>query len=68
MKFSTLFQIGKNLNLDRKTLINLRWIAHIRSIFGNNFGIFFIKLEFPILSYLIILIGVITNLLFTISN
>ena len=31
MNLSTLFRLGENLNLDRKTLIFLRWIA----IFGQ---------------------------------
>ena len=49
MNFSTLFRIGENLNLDRKTLIYLRWIAIIGQLIAVNFVFFYLKLDFPIL-------------------
>ena len=63
MNFSTLFRIGENLNLDRKTLINLRWIALLGQFISVNFVYFYLNLIFPItLTFLIILIGFTTNL------
>ena len=63
MNFSTLFRIGENLNLDRKTLIYLRWIAILGQLAALNFVYFFLKLDFPIiLTHFVILIGLITNL------
>ena len=63
MNFSTLFRLGENLNLDRKTLIILRWIAIIGQLSAINLVYFYLKLEFPILiSHIIIAIGFLTNL------
>ena len=63
MNFSTLFRLGENLNLDRKTLVILRWIAILGQLFAINLVFFALELEFPIFSaYLIISIGLITNL------
>ena len=63
MNFSTLFRIGENLNLDRKTLIYLRWIAIIGQLIAVNFVFFYLKLDFPILlTHIVISIGLITNL------
>ena len=63
MKFSTLFRLGENLNLDRKTLVILRWIAIIGQLVAINIVYFFLQLEFPVLvAYGIIFIGFITNL------
>ena len=63
MNFSTLFRIGENLNLDRKTLINLRWIAIAGQFAAINFVYFYLNLDFPIkITYSIITIGFITNL------
>ena len=63
MNLSTLFRLGENLNLDRKTLIILRWIALLGQLIAINLVYFFLKLEFPILiAYAIILLGVSTNL------
>ena len=62
MKFSNLFKIEKNLQLDKRTLITLRWIAIIGQLIAINLVYFFLKLDFPIIeSHVIILIGVITN-------
>ena len=63
MNFSTLFRIGENLNLDRKTLVYLRWIAIIGQIFAINIVFFVLKLEFPILiAYSVIFLGLLSNL------
>ncbi|MDB9705750.1 ActS/PrrB/RegB family redox-sensitive histidine kinase [Pelagibacteraceae bacterium] len=63
MNFSTLFRLGENLNLDRKTLVFLRWSAILGQIIAINLVFFVLKLEFPItLAYIIIFAGLITNL------
>ncbi len=63
MNFSTLFRLGENLNLDRKTLINLRWIAIAGQISAINFVYFFLEIQFSIIiTHLIILLGLSTNL------
>ena len=60
---STLFRIGENLNLDRKTLINLRWIAIFGQFAAINVVYFYLNLDFPIkTTYIIIFIGLTTNL------
>ena len=63
MNFSTLFRLGENLNLDRKTLIILRWIAITGQLFAINLVYFYLNLTFPIfIAHVIIIIGLITNL------
>ena len=63
MNFSTLFRLGENLNLDRKTLITLRWIALSGQLTALIIVYFFLKLEFPILIALsIIVLGIFSNL------
>ena len=63
MNFSTLFRLGENLNLDRKTLVILRWIAIFGQIIAINLVYFFLELEFPItLAYVVIITGLATNL------
>jgi two-component system, sensor histidine kinase RegB len=63
MNFSTLFRLGENLHLDKKTLVNLRWIAIIGQLIAVNFVYFFLKLNLPVIeAHIIILIGFITNL------
>ena len=63
MNLATFFRIGENLNLDRKTLINLRWIAITGQFVAINIVYFYLNLDFPIkITYLIITIGLITNL------
>ncbi len=64
MNLSTLFRLGENLNLDRKTLINLRWIAILGQFIAINVVYFYLNLDFPIkITYLIISVGFVTNLL-----
>jgi len=40
MNFSILFRLGENLNLDRKTLVILRWIAIFGQIIAINLVFF----------------------------
>ena len=63
MNFSTLFRLGENLNLDRKTLVYLRWIAIIGQFTAITLVNFYLKLEFLFLyAYLILFTGLLTNL------
>ena len=63
MKFSTLFRLEENLNLDRKTLVILRWIAIFGQLIAINLVYFYLQLEFSVLlAYAIIFIGLVTNL------
>ena len=63
MNFSTLFRLEENLNLDKKTLVFLRWIAIFGQLFSVNLVYFFLNLEFPIfLCHIIIFLGFLTNL------
>ncbi len=63
MNFSTLFRLEENLNLDRKTLIILRWIAILGQLIAINLVYFYLDLDFPIkTAHLIIFIGLLTNL------
>ena len=64
MNFSTLFRLEENLQLDKKTLVHLRWIAIVGQFIAINAVFFVLELEFPILiSYLIIIFGLITLLI-----
>ena len=63
MNLSTLFRLEENLHLDKKTLVNLRWIAIIGQITAVNFVYFYLKLDLPIVeTHIIIFIGLITNI------
>jgi len=63
MNLSTLFRLEENLHLDKKTLVNLRWIAIIGQLIAINFVYFFLKLDLPIIeTHIVILIGLITNI------
>ena len=63
MNLSTLFRIEENLNLDRKTLVILRWIAIAGQLISINLVYNYLNLNFPIVeSHIIILIGLLTNL------
>ena len=71
MNFSTLFRLEENLQLDKKTLVHLRWIAIVGQFIAINVVFFILELEFPIfISYLVIIFGLITNLYlqFTVKN
>ena len=63
MNFSTLFRTKENLNLDKNTLTILRYIAIFGQLFAINIVYFYLALPFPLeLSYLVIFIGLLTNL------
>ena len=64
MKLSTLFRPEENLNLDKKTLVNLRWIAIVGQLIAVNFVYYYFKLDLPIFAaHSVILVGLITNLI-----
>ena len=63
MNISTLFRLRENLNLDRKTLAFLRWIAILGQLSALYLVYFYLKIEIPIINtQLVILIGIITNI------
>ena len=63
MDFATIFRLEENLNLDKKTLVFLRWIALFGQLFSVNLVFFFLNLDFPVLlCHIVILVGIITNL------
>ena len=63
MDFATLFRTKENLNLDKNTLTILRYIAIFGQFIAINIVFFYLKLQFPITeSYLIIFLGLLTNL------
>ena len=63
MNFSTLFRTKENLNLDKNTLTILRYIAIFGQFVAINIVYFYLGLPFPIkLSYIIISIGLLTNI------
>ena len=63
MDFATIFRLEENLNLDKKTLVFLRWIAIFGQLFSVKLVYFFLDLDFPVLlCHIIISIGLITNI------
>ena len=63
MDFATLFRLGENLNLDRKTLVILRWIAIIGQFSAITIVYFYLKLEFLyFIAYFILAAGALTNI------
>ncbi len=63
MDFATIFRLEENLNLDKKTLVILRWIAIFGQLFSVNLVFFYLGLNFPILlCHIIIIVGLISNL------
>ena len=63
MDFATIFRLDENLNLDKKTLVFLRWIAIFGQLFSVNLVYFFLDLNFPVLlCHIIIFIGLISNI------
>ena len=63
MDFATIFRLEENLNLDKKTLVFLRWIAIFGQFFSVNIVYFFLDLNFPVLlCHIIIFIGLFTNI------
>ena len=63
MDFATIFRLEENLNLDRKTLVFLRWIAIFGQLISVNLVFFYLDLNFPIfLCHIIIFLGFFTNI------
>ena len=63
MDFATIFRLDENLNLDKKTLVFLRWIAIFGQLFSVNIVFFYLDLNFPVLiCHIIIFIGLFTNI------
>ena len=62
MKFSEFFTSKDNIQLDKKTLVILRWIAIVGQYVTISLVYFVLKFELPFLyCSIIILIGVLTN-------
>ncbi len=63
MDFATIFRLEENLNLDKKTLVFLRWIAILGQLFSVNLVYFYLDLNFPVLlCHLVIFVGFFTNI------
>ena len=63
MSISNLFRLRENLNLDRKTLVILRWIALVGQFSAIILVYFYLKLDFPFLfTCVIIFLGFLTNI------
>ena len=63
MDFATIFRLEENLNLDKKTLVFLRWIAIFGQLFSINLVYFFLDLNFPVLlCHIVIAVGLFTNI------
>ena len=63
MNFSTLFRLREKLNLDRKTLVILRWIAIIGQFSAITLVYFYLNLDFPILiAFVVLFLGFLSNL------
>ena len=45
MDFATIFRLDENLNLDKKTLVFLRWIALFGQLFSVNLVFFFSRFK-----------------------
>ena len=62
MNFSTLFRLRENLNLDKKTLVILRWIAITGQLTAINLVYFYLKLDFSVVfAHVILFFGFLTN-------
>ena len=63
MNLSTLFRLEENLQLDKKTLVTLRYLAIFGQLFAINIVYNYLNLSFPVVeSYIIIFIGLLTNI------
>jgi len=63
MKFSEVFTSKDNIQLDKKTLVILRWIAIVGQFFTISVVYFFLSFELPFFyCSVIILIGVLSNI------
>ena len=63
MNFATIFRLEENLNLDKKTLVFLRWIAILGQLFSINLVYFYLDLNFPVLlCHIVVFVGLLTNI------
>ena len=63
MKLLEIFNLGDNIQLDKKTLVILRWIAIVGQFITINFVYFILNFNFPFLyCFVIIFSGVLTNI------
>ena len=63
MKFSEVFISKDNIQLDKKTLVILRWIAIVGQFLTISIVYFFLRFELPFFyCSAIILFGVLTNI------
>ena len=63
MKFLEIFKTEDNIQLDKKTLVILRWIAIVGQFLTINFVYFILNLKFPFLYCCsVILFGALTNI------
>jgi len=63
MKLLEVFESEKNIQLNKKTLVALRWIAIIGQLLTVSFVYFVLKFIFPYLfCFLIIFFGILTNI------
>ncbi len=63
MKFLEIFKTSDNIQLDKKTLVILRWIAIIGQFITLNFVYFILSFEFPFSACIsIIFFGTLTNI------
>ena len=63
MKFSEFFTSKDNIQLDKKTLVTLRWIALVGQYLTISIVYFFFKFELPFFyCSLVIFVGIITNI------
>ena len=63
MKFSEVFTSKDNIQLDKKTLVILRWIAIVGQFFTISIVYFFLSFELPFFyCSVIILVGVLSNI------
>ena len=65
MKFSEFFTTKDNIQLDKKTLVILRWIANVGQLFTIVIVYYFLNFKF-LVSYctIIILLGALTNFVY----
>ena len=62
MKFSEVFTSKDNIQLDKRTLVILRWIAIVGQYITISIVYFYLKFELPFFYYsIVILIGALTN-------
>ena len=62
MKLLEIFKSENNIQLDKKTLVILRWIAIVGQLITINIVYFILNFDFPFIHcYLIIFFGILTN-------